>query len=203
MKPAIEFAQTLTKLARLLDRMSPEDAAKMLELLAAKLPQSDPKSPQVDPISGPRNGATSGRNSLKSEASQGEIASISPSSSSSSTSSSSNYRADAREVLTFLNAKAGRTYRFIDTNLKLIEARLRSGATVADCKGVVARKCREWKHDAKMDKFLRPITLFSATNFEQYLGQKEPEFFDENRASFDAKTDAKIASKFDTKSSQN
>lgn len=87
----------------------------------------------------------------------------------------SNYRKEAREVLEFLNVKAGKTFRVKDTNLKLIEARLRSGASVQDCKIVIARKVREWKTDAKMNEFLRPKTLFSATNFESYLGQAEPE----------------------------
>ena len=82
-------------------------------------------------------------------------------------------RLEAREVLTFLNEKTGRSFRFVDTNLRLIEARLRSGASVADCKGVVARKVREWKNDAKMSAFLRPETLFSASKFESYLGEKD------------------------------
>jgi uncharacterized phage protein (TIGR02220 family) len=81
----------------------------------------------------------------------------------------------AREILNFLNQKAGRSFRPVPANLKLIEARLRSGASMADCRGVIARKVREWQGDAKMAKFLRPATLFNATNFEQYLGEKAPE----------------------------
>ena len=82
-------------------------------------------------------------------------------------------REGAKEVLNFLNEKTSRSFRAVDTNLRLIEARLRSGVSVQDCKSVIARKVREWISDAKMNKFLRPATLFSATNFEQYLGERE------------------------------
>lgn len=83
----------------------------------------------------------------------------------------SNYRKNAVDVLDFLNQKACRTYRPVDANLKLIEARLKSGATLLDCKQVIARKVREWKGDLKMEKYLRPETLFNATKFEQYVGE--------------------------------
>lgn len=81
----------------------------------------------------------------------------------------------AMEVLQFLNEKTGRTYRPVDTNLKLIMARLKSGATVMDCRQVIAKKTREWKGDPKMVDYLRPATLFNATKFEQYLGELLPE----------------------------
>ena len=83
-------------------------------------------------------------------------------------------RAQAIEVLHFLNAKAHRSYREVDTTLRPIIARLRSGATVANCRGVIARKVREWGPDPKMAKYLRPETLFSATHFESYLGERPP-----------------------------
>jgi uncharacterized phage protein (TIGR02220 family) len=84
-------------------------------------------------------------------------------------------KTQAIEVLQFLNAKTGRTYRSVDTNLKLIMARLKSGATVMDCRQVIAKKTREWKGDPKMVDYLRPATLFNATKFEQYLGELLPE----------------------------
>lgn len=81
-------------------------------------------------------------------------------------------REQAREVLHFLNEQAGRFYRDVDATLKPIEARLRSGASVANCKGVIVRKVREWKDDSKMTKYLRPETLFGASHFESYLGER-------------------------------
>jgi uncharacterized phage protein (TIGR02220 family) len=83
----------------------------------------------------------------------------------------SELKTQAHEVLNFLNAKTERAYRPVDTNLKLIIARLKSGATVMDCRQVIAKKTREWKSDAKMSEYLRPATLFNATKFEQYMGE--------------------------------
>ena len=83
-------------------------------------------------------------------------------------------RTEALEVLNFLNLKANKSFRAIDTNLRPITARLSSGVSVQDCKGVIARQIREWK-DTELEKYLRPKTLFNATNFESYLGQKPGE----------------------------
>jgi uncharacterized phage protein (TIGR02220 family) len=77
----------------------------------------------------------------------------------------------AKEVLKFLNEKTGRAYRPVDTNLKLIMARLKTGATVMNCRQVIAKKTREWKGNETMDEYLRPATLFNATKFEQYMGE--------------------------------
>ncbi|MBY4947028.1 conserved phage C-terminal domain-containing protein [Cupriavidus respiraculi] len=77
----------------------------------------------------------------------------------------------SREVLEYLNAKTGSAYRAVDSNLKLIADRLKSGVTVADCKAVVDAKVQQWGKDAAMEQYLRPTTLFRASNFEQYLGQ--------------------------------
>ena len=84
-----------------------------------------------------------------------------------------NLREEAQDVLNFLNAKTGHTYRPVPENLRLIEARLKSGASVDALRGVVARKSREWSADPAMKKFLRPATLFNATKCEQYLGERE------------------------------
>lgn len=81
------------------------------------------------------------------------------------------YNPQAREVLDFLNSKTNRRYQPVDANLKLIVARLKEGASVEDCRAVVAKKCREWSGDEKMDEFLRPATLFNATKFAQYRGE--------------------------------
>jgi len=76
----------------------------------------------------------------------------------------------ATSLLTYLNSKTGNKYRPEKTNLALIQARLAS-ATVEQIQAVIDAKVAEWKADPKMRKFLRPSTLFRATNFEQYLGQ--------------------------------
>lgn len=76
---------------------------------------------------------------------------------------------DCSDVLTHLNQMAGTSYRPVDSNLRLIEARIKEGATVADMKRVIDAKCSEWK-GSDMEKYLRPQTLFNASKFEQYLG---------------------------------
>lgn len=86
-------------------------------------------------------------------------------------------RTAARQILDFLNAKAGRHFQPVPPTLDLIIARLRGGATVDQCLGVVAAKVREWKGDAKMQKFLRPETLFDAKHFASYQGELPAEVF--------------------------
>ena len=81
------------------------------------------------------------------------------------------YTAQALEVLGYLNIKTGRQYRPVAANLDLIAQRLRSGATVVQCKAIVSRKVADWGDDPKMAEFLRPQTLFARGKFESYLGQ--------------------------------
>lgn len=81
------------------------------------------------------------------------------------------FKKKALEVLIFLNEKTGRNYEPVEANLKPLMARLREGASVDDLRAVVAKKCREWGGDPKMDIYLRPKTLFTATNFANYKGE--------------------------------
>lgn len=90
----------------------------------------------------------------------------------------------AERILQFLNRKASRSYRAYEganghlkpsASLEIILDRLKQGATEAECQVVIGRKWREWGQDPKMAKFLRPITLFNRTNFNQYLGESQPD----------------------------
>lgn len=78
------------------------------------------------------------------------------------------------EVLTFLNEKTGRNYQPVKANINLIAGRLREGATVDQCRQVIAKKCREWRDDPSQEIYLRPKTLFNATNFANYQGELVP-----------------------------
>ncbi|MFC7518714.1 conserved phage C-terminal domain-containing protein [Herbaspirillum sp. GCM10030257] len=80
-------------------------------------------------------------------------------------------RPDALAILAYLNERTGRNYQPVDSNTKLIVGRLREGATVEQCKAVIDAKVAKWGADARMDEFLRPKTLFGATNFAQYAGE--------------------------------
>lgn len=97
--------------------------------------------------------------------------------------SSNGFKAEAGEILDFLNRKTGRTFRRAPATLRLIEARLKSGATRAQIQAVIAVKAGQWKADPMMAKFLRPETLFGATKFESYLGELPPSAFTEESAS--------------------
>jgi uncharacterized phage protein (TIGR02220 family) len=77
----------------------------------------------------------------------------------------------ARRLITFLNQKANRKFRFAPKNLKPIMNRLRSGATEVQCRQIILRKCAQWCLDDKMHFYLRPETLFNATKFESYIGE--------------------------------
>lgn len=80
------------------------------------------------------------------------------------------FKLEAKDILEFLNLKTGRHYRMVVVNLGLIEARLKV-ATKKQCRQIIALKAREWREDPKMNKFLRPATLFNKTKFEQYIGE--------------------------------
>jgi uncharacterized phage protein (TIGR02220 family) len=84
----------------------------------------------------------------------------------------SEMKKQATEVIAFLNEQIGRSYEFSDTNLGFVMGRLKEGATVDQCRQVIARKKREWMGDEKMNTYLRPKTLFSKTNFQQYVGER-------------------------------
>lgn len=53
----------------------------------------------------------------------------------------------------------------------LIKARYAEGRTLEQFKQVIDKKVAQWFNDEKMLKYLRPSTLFNATNFENYLNE--------------------------------
>ena len=77
----------------------------------------------------------------------------------------------AKQVLEYLNEKAGRAYQPVESTLRLIRARLKEGASEDLCKAVIDAKVDEWADDAKWSKYLRPETLFNAQKFASYSGQ--------------------------------
>lgn len=84
------------------------------------------------------------------------------------------YTDEIKEIVTYLNERTGSKYRPSTKETKShINARLNEGFTVEDCKTVIDVKTDEWLGDEKMQKFLRPQTLFG-TKFESYLNQLSP-----------------------------
>ena len=78
------------------------------------------------------------------------------------------YCAEADEVIDYLNMRTGTKYRHVDSTRKHIQARLKEGFSVQDCKDVIDKKCVEWMN-SDMEKYLRPQTLFNSEKFQNYL----------------------------------
>ena len=77
-------------------------------------------------------------------------------------------RDQLREVVEYLNKKAGTRYRpSSKATYQHIHARLAEGFTVEDCKAVIDKKCAEWI-GTDFAQYLRPVTLFGG-KFEAYL----------------------------------
>ena len=77
------------------------------------------------------------------------------------------------EVVELLNQQTGARYRAnTPKTRRLIETRIKEGFGLDDFKIVIAKKSKQWLHDPKMSKYLRPETLFG-TKFEGYLNESE------------------------------
>lgn len=76
------------------------------------------------------------------------------------------------EIIDYLNKKCITRYRNSTAKTRtLIKARFEEKFTIDDFKQVIDNKSAEWLKDSKMNKFLRPETLFG-TKFESYLNEK-------------------------------
>ncbi len=79
------------------------------------------------------------------------------------------------EVIGYLNSKAGTHFKpTTKAYISEIEGRLKDGYRVEDFKYVIDVKVAEWKDNSKMQQYLTPTTLFSASHFDNYLNQKMP-----------------------------
>lgn len=79
------------------------------------------------------------------------------------------------EVISYLNSKAGKNFRNVESNKKLIRARFKEGYSLEDFKKVIDVKCNEWLNNDDMKKYLQPSTLFGP-KFDNYLNElpKQP-----------------------------
>jgi len=75
-----------------------------------------------------------------------------------------------KQIIDFLNLKTGRHYSVNSKAIQdILRARYNENRTIKDCKLVIASKCRDWLTDDRMNKYLRPATLFRRMNFDSYL----------------------------------
>lgn len=77
----------------------------------------------------------------------------------------------ADEIISCLNEKAKTHYKSnTPKTVRLIRSRLKEGFTIEDFKAVIEKKCDDWLGNEKMERYLRPETLFG-TKFEGYLNE--------------------------------
>lgn len=89
------------------------------------------------------------------------------------------------EIVSYLNDKTSSQYRKNTNKTKdLIKARWNEGFRLDDFKRVIDIKTAEWINDNRMNKFLRPETLFSP-KFEGYLNQKGGQTLEINQGHYD------------------
>lgn len=76
---------------------------------------------------------------------------------------------DAVEILRQFNSITGHSYEIDNPgHLKIIQVRLNKKAELNDMIDVIVLKQQEWSGDEKMQKYIRPATLFSE-KYDQYL----------------------------------
>lgn len=81
------------------------------------------------------------------------------------------------ETIAYLNKCTGSKFsEKTSETIKHINARLTEGHTAADLKRVIDNRVKAWSEDEKMREYLRPSTLFSPTNFENYLNDSKTEY---------------------------
>lgn len=87
----------------------------------------------------------------------------------------------AERVMDYLNRLTGQKFKALNpsgkptSNTKLVIDRLKEGYSKDDFKRVIYTQFREWSGDEKMEKYLRPATLFRKSNFENYLAAGDPD----------------------------
>lgn len=76
-------------------------------------------------------------------------------------------------VLRYLNEITASRFRPIKSNLNRIKSLFKSGFTEEEIKEVIQLKTIQWKNNPQMCGYLRPITLFRESNFENYINEVE------------------------------
>ena len=80
-----------------------------------------------------------------------------------------------QDIVECLNRNAGTHYKYTTGKTQtLIHARFKEGFTLEDFKTVIVAQCREWSQDKRMERYMRPETLFG-TKFEGYLNKARKE----------------------------
>jgi len=82
-----------------------------------------------------------------------------------------NVNNEIRKIVEYLNKQTNKSFKSNATKtIRCISARLKEGYKLEDIEKVIDLKTKEWKN-TKMNKFLRPETLFGP-KFESYFNEK-------------------------------
>ena len=76
-----------------------------------------------------------------------------------------------QQIIDFLNEKAEKKFRNVESHKKFIKARWNDGFTFEEFKKVILIKTAEW-FNTESDMYLQPSTLFG-NKFDNYLNQKD------------------------------
>lgn len=82
---------------------------------------------------------------------------------------------DFKSLFAYFNLKSGKHFKDVESNRKLVRARLNDGYSKADIKRVIDIKSAEWRNDPEHYQYLQPSTLFAPSHFDNYLNQGFPE----------------------------
>jgi uncharacterized phage protein (TIGR02220 family) len=95
------------------------------------------------------------------------------------------------KVIEYLNSLSGSTFNYTASiNIQYVMERKEEGYSLQDFKTVIEKKCKEWLNTT-MTVNLRPITLFSKKNFENYLNAPEIDNYTKScKSSYDSTKDA-------------
>ncbi|PIC58300.1 hypothetical protein CSV81_03920 [Sporosarcina sp. P10] len=78
----------------------------------------------------------------------------------------------AHSVIQYLNDKTGKQFKAESAaTRKFINGRIKEGYTQEDFIRVIDLKTKQWLNRHEFSAFLRPSTLFNATNFENYVNE--------------------------------
>lgn len=95
-----------------------------------------------------------------------------------------------KKIIDYLNKLIGSRFTNESSDSrKLIKARWNEGNALEDFISVIDIKVKQWKDNPEMSKYLRPSTLFSAKNFENYkaevLAEKQKNNMNQNKKTND------------------
>ena len=80
-------------------------------------------------------------------------------------------KVDYGKFIEWFNQKTGKRFKNVESNRKIIRARINEGYSKSELAKVVEFKSKQWKEDPKMNPYLRITTIFAPSHFGNYLNE--------------------------------